>query len=103
MKNLSSLIGSSSINLEKLSSQQVRLLKTCMAALVELSHTNSEESFFTHTAEFFEHAAALVKHAHFSNSRSAKDGIAYAEQALELSLESVQEIIYSSKLKKYDQ
>lgn len=86
-----------------LNPQQTRLLKTCIVMLMELSHTDNEDEFFTTAKDVFQNVAAIMKHSHFHNTAGKANKIAYAEQAIELSIEILNDELYSKKLKKYDQ
>lgn len=83
--------------------QQTRLLKTCIVMLLELSQTENEDEFFSMAKDVFQNVAAIMKHSHFHNTFSKANKIAYAEQAVELSIETLNDELYSKKLKKYDQ
>ena len=87
----------------QLSPQQIRLVKSTLVALIELSHTNEEEAFFNLSKELFQTLAGIMKHSHFHNTHSVANRIPYAEQAIELSIEILSDDLYSQKLKKYDQ
>jgi hypothetical protein len=86
-----------------LAPQQIRLIKTCIVSMIELSNTENEDEFFTMAKDLFQGLAAIMKHSHFQNSAGKANRIPYAEQAIELSIEILSDELYNRKLKKYDQ
>lgn len=86
-----------------LAPQQTRLIKTCIIAMLEISKTQSEDAFFNTAKELFQNVAAIMKHSDFQSTAGKINRIAYAEQAIELSIEILTDELYSTKLKKYDQ
>jgi len=91
------------INIENLSPQQIRLIKSCLVSLAEVSRTTKEEEYFELTSELFQILANIIKHAHFPAQAAISSKIPYAEQALELSIETLNDLLYCQVLKKYDQ
>ncbi len=90
------------IKSEGLTEQQKRLIKSLNTYLVELLNTEKEENFFKNTEETVRVLAALVKQSNFSTFVKSEDDIAYAEQALESSFDSVIEKLYTSETVIYD-
>lgn len=88
---------------QDLAPQQIRLVKTCIIAMLELSKTNDENVFFNTAKDLFQNVAAIMKHSHFQKTAGKANRIAYAEQAIELSIEILSDELYSKKLNKYDQ
>lgn len=90
-------------NDQELSAQQTRLIKTCVISMLEISKTQNEDTFFNTAKDLFQTIAAIMKHSNFQNTEGKANRIAYAEQAIELSVEILTDELYSTKLKKYDQ
>ncbi|MCB9094264.1 MAG: hypothetical protein H6621_04265 [Halobacteriovoraceae bacterium] len=90
------------IDTEGMTEQQKRLIKTLNTLMKDIISTDSEEVFFKQTQEAVRNLAALVKQSHFATFVKAGDEIAYAEQALEYSFDSVQEKLYTSETNVYD-
>ncbi len=90
------------IKSEGLTEQQKRLIKSLNSHLVELLHTEKEETFFKKTEDAVKFLAAIVKQSHFNSFVKSEDDIAYAEQALESSFDSVTEKLYTSETVIYD-
>lgn len=88
---------------KELAPQQTRLIKTCIISMLELSQTHDEDEFFNTAKDLFQNLAAIMKHSHFQSTAGKANKIAYAEQAIELSIEILSDDLYNSKLKKYDQ
>ncbi len=88
---------------QNLAPQQIRLIKTCIIAMLELSKTNDEDAFFNTAKDLFQNVAAIMKHSHFQTTTGKANRIAYAEQAIELSIEILTDELYTKKLNKYDQ
>lgn len=83
--------------------QQIRLIKTCIIAMLDLSKTQDEDEFFNTSKELFQNLAAIMKHSQFQATAGKANRIAYAEQAIELSIEILSDELYTKKLNKYDQ
>jgi hypothetical protein len=94
------------INLEldatELTPEQIRLVKTLNSMLVHVLTTDEESEFFDGSAEFMKTAAKLIKQAHFTTDLVDVDNIPYAEQALEYSMDILQEQICGAKYMSYD-
>lgn len=86
----------------ELSTQQIRLIKSINAILANVVTTDSEEDFFEGSAEFMRMCASLIKQANFAENLKGIDGIPYAEQALEYSMDMLTEHITNSKVVHYD-
>ena len=91
-----------SFDVSELTPAQVRQVKTLNALLIHLLKTAEENEFFDSSAEFMRISAALIKQANFTSGLKGVDDIPYADQALEYSLDVLQDFISSSKVITYD-
>jgi hypothetical protein len=86
----------------ELTPQQVRLIKSINAMLAHVLVTENEEEYFEGSAEFMRMCAALIKQAHFTENLKGINNVPYAQQALEYSLDVLQEYVTTSKVITYD-
>ena len=82
--------------------QQVRLIKSLNTMLTHVLLTESEEEYFEGSAEFMRMCAALIKQARFTEELKDQSNIPYAQQALEYSVDVLQEYVAASKVVTYD-
>lgn len=90
------------IDTAELTQSQVRLVKSINMMLQHVLITDDEEEFFTGSAEFMRMCAAIIKNAHFAQDLKDVDNIPYAQQALEYSMDILQEHITGSSVVNYD-
>ncbi len=90
-----------SVDASELSATQVRLLKSLNAMIKHVVTTDSESEFFDGSAECMRICASLIKQARFIEAFKAED-IPYAEQALEYSIDILQEQMSAHKVISYD-
>ncbi len=86
----------------ELTPQQVRLIKSLNTMLSHVLLTESEEEYFEGSAEFMRMCAALIKQARFTEELKDQTNIPYAQQALEYSVDVLQEYVTASKVVTYD-
>ena len=86
----------------ELTPQQVRLIKSINTMLAHVLVTENEEEYFEGSAEFMRMCAALIKQAHFTENLKGVNNIPYAQQALEYSMDVLQEYVTNSKVVTYD-
>ena len=86
----------------ELTPQQVRLIKSINTMLAHVLVTENEEEYFEGSAEFMRMCAALIKQAHFTENLKGINNIPYAQQALEYSMDVLQEYVTNSKVVTYD-
>lgn len=79
-----------SYDITELSPAQVRLLRRIHATLADLITTDDEGDFFEGSADLMRICAHLIKQSHFTDIKKG-DPIAYAEQAIEYSMDSLRE------------
>lgn len=86
----------------ELTPQQVRLIKSLNTMLTHVLVTENEEEYFEGSAEFMRMCAALIKQARFTEELKDQSNIPYAQQALEYSVDVLQEYVTASKVVTYD-
>lgn len=89
------------IDITELTPAQVRLIKTINALLISVMTTESEKEFFEDSAEFMRYCASLIKQSCFAEMMK-NEKIPYADQALEYSMDILQENMSSSRIVSYD-
>lgn len=90
------------LDVEELSPAQIRLIKTINTLLLQVLTAPDEAEFFDGSAEFMRTCAGAIKQSNFTESLKSKDGIPYADQALEFSLDSISDDIQNAKLVNFD-
>ena len=85
-----------------LSQAQIRLLRSLLCILHRTMMTCDESQFFSGSAESLKICVALVKQSEFIEHLRELNNIPYAEQALEYSIDMLQESMELSKLIRYD-
>ena len=78
-----------------------RLVKSLNAALAQILNSGTEAEFFNGSAELMRLAASIIQQAKF-HEMNADDGIPYAEQVLEFSVDALQEQMSAAKVITYD-
>ena len=86
----------------ELTPQQVRLVKSLNTMLSHLLITENEEEYFEGSAELMRMCAALIKQARFTEELKDQSNIPYAQQALEYSVDVLQDYVTASKVVNYD-
>ncbi len=86
----------------ELTPAQVRLIRSINTMLAQVLVTENEEEYFEGSAEFMRMCAALIKQAHFTENLKGINNIPYAQQALEYSMDVLQEYVTNSKVVTYD-
>ncbi len=82
------------LNTEELNQVQVRLLKNTNALMVQLMTAEDEAEYFELCSQMMVKMAEIVKHAHFANNHKEMN---YGEQALEFSLDFLNESLDQTK------
>ena len=80
---------------------QIRMIKTINVMLAQVITTEDESEYFEKSAEAMRLCASLVKQAHFATDLQF-DGIPYADQALEYSMDVLFEHMNNAKVVQYD-
>lgn len=89
-------------DIEGLTEAQIRMIKNVNSLLMDVLTTNDEDHFFEGSADFMRSCAAVIHECKFSRSNQGKSSIPYGEQAVEYSMDILQEFIATSKLSQYD-
>jgi hypothetical protein len=90
------------IDTSELSPAQVRLIKSLNSLLLGVITTDDEAEFFDDSAEAMRICASLIQQSHFTQQFNADKAIPYADQALEYSIDILQEQVSQSKVMVYD-
>jgi hypothetical protein len=90
------------LDVAELSPSQIRLIKSINTLLVQVLTAPDETEYFEGSAEFLRTCAGAIKQSNFTETLKGKDGIPYADQALEFSLDSISEDISGAKLVNFD-
>lgn len=86
----------------KLTPNQVRLIRSLNTMLAHVMLSSNEEEYFEGSAEFMRMCAALIKQARFAEKAKGAGSVPYAQQALEYSMDVLQEYVTASKVITYD-
>lgn len=89
------------IDINELNDSQVRLIKTMNSMFSNIMKTSSEAEFFDTSAEMMRICASIIKQSDFAKDLKM-NGIPYAEQALEYSMDIVAEQMINNKIVTYD-
>jgi hypothetical protein len=90
------------IDANELTPNQVRLIRSLNTLLAHVMITENEEEYFEGSAEFMRMCASLIKQAHFTENLKDATNIPYAQQALEYSMDVLQDYVTASKVIIYD-
>jgi hypothetical protein len=86
----------------ELNPQQLRLIKSLNTMITHVLLTENEEEYFEGSAEFMRMCASLIKQARFTEQLKDQTNVPYAQQALEYSVDVLQEYVTASKVVTYD-
>ena len=87
------------MNVEGLTPTQLRLVKTLHVLLSNLLASETESEYFDTSAELMKKTSELIKHANFATQNQS---IPYGNQAVEFSLDSLNELIDQDKIQNLD-
>lgn len=90
------------LDTKKLAPAQIRLIKSLNATLSNVLTTSEESEFFDMSAEFMRLCAAIINQSNFTSIVKKNAPIPYAEQAIEYSIDILQECVEQSKVVTYD-
>ena len=85
-----------------LTPDQVRLLRSINTMLAHLLTTDEEEEFFEGSAELLRMCASIIKQSRITERMKSETSIPYADQALEYSMDMLQEYMTAKKVVIYD-
>lgn len=89
------------LNTEELTPAQVRLIRSINSLLTHVATTEDECEFFDGSAELMRALASMIQQANFNNSAQT-NRINYADQAVEFSIDTVNEALKMRKVISYD-
>ena len=81
--------------------EQVRLIRSILIVMTSLLQAKDEDAFFNNSAELMRLSASLINQSNFTKD-SKVNNISYTEQALEYSLEILQECMNASSIVIHD-
>ncbi len=87
------------LNVEEMNPTQIRLLKNITSLLTNVVSADEEAEFFDTSSELFKKVAELVKHSQFAE---ANRKINYGEQAVEYSIDNLNETLDTRNLHNID-
>lgn len=87
------------LNVEEMTPRQVRLVKSITSLLSNVVSADEEAEFFDASSELFKKVAELVKHSQFAETNR---NINYGEQAVEYSIDNLNETIEGRNLHNID-
>lgn len=90
------------IDTSELTPTQVRLFKSLNSLLLGVVTTDDEAEYFDDSAEAMRICASLIQQSHFTQQFNAENAIPYADQALEYSIDILQDQVSQSKVMIYD-
>jgi hypothetical protein len=90
------------LNTEGLAPEKIRLIKTTVAELTKTLTAENEKSFFNHSAEFMRLCACIIQKSQFVQEQEEMSTIPFNEQAIEYSIDVLQEHLEKQKVIHYD-
>lgn len=87
------------MNTEGLTSIQVRLVKSIHSLLANVLASDEESEYFETSAELLKKTAELIKHANFAVQNK---GMSYGNQAVEFSVDTLNESMDENKIQNLD-
>ncbi len=87
------------LNVEEMTPTQVRLIKNITSLLTSVVSSDEEAEFFDSSSELFKKVAELVKHSQFAETNRK---INYGEQAVEYSIDNLNETLNGQSLHNID-
>ena len=89
------------IDVRELSAAQIRLIRSMHTLLTHIATTEDEGEYFDSCSEAIKKFASLVKQSHFPQLKSLS-AIPYSDQAIEYSIDMLQECIDAAKILSFD-
>lgn len=87
------------LNVEELSSTQVRLIKSLNSLITHVLTAEDESEYFEMSSEFLRKAAELIKHSDYAN---ANKDMNYGDQAVEFAVDFLNESLDQNKIQNLD-
>ena len=90
------------IDIEEFKPEQARLIRSILVVISSLLQAKEEDVFFNNSAELIRLSASLVKQSDFTKNLKIKNNIPFSEQALEYSLDVLQECMNTESIVVHD-
>ena len=90
------------IETNNLSPEKIRLIKTLVSEMTKTLESESERRFFTHSAEFMRLCACVIQKSKFVQINENLSSIPFNQQAIEYSIDILQEHLEEEKIVHYD-
>lgn len=90
------------IETDNLSPEKIRLIKTLVAEMTKTLEAENERRFFTHSAEFMRLCACVIQKSKFVQINESLSSIPFNQQAIEYSIDILQEHLEQEKIVHYD-
>jgi hypothetical protein len=90
------------VDTEGLAPAQIRLVRSLHSILVHVLKAEDEDEFFDGSAEFMRLCASIIKQSKFPEQLENQGEIPYADQALEFSMDILQDYIGEENIVTYD-
>ena len=90
------------IDTSSLSTEKIRLVKAVISEMSETINSDCESRFFNHSAELMRLCAAIIQSSKFVEVHQENSEIPFHEQAIEYSIDILQEYLNENKVKHYD-
>ena len=90
------------LDTSNLSQEKVRLIKTIISEMTKTLTSDNEKKFFTHSAEFMRLCACVIQKSRFVQVNESVSSIPFNQQAIEYSIDVLQEYLEQEKVVHYD-
>lgn len=90
------------VNTTEMSAPQIRLIKTINTLLEQIVTTDDEAEYFDGSAEVMRMIASIIQQSNFVFDAINQSSIHYDDQALEYSVDILQDFMNNSKVVSYD-
>ena len=90
------------LDTSNLSQEKVRLIKTIISEMTKTLTSDHEKKFFTHSAEFMRLCACVIQKSRFVQVNESVSSIPFNQQAIEYSIDVLQEYLEQEKVVHYD-
>ena len=90
------------LDTSNLTPEKIRLIKTLMSEMTKTLTAENERHFFTHSAEFMRLCACVIQKSKFVQINESLSSIPFNQQAIEYSIDVLQEHLEQEKVVHYD-
>ena len=90
------------IDVSEFKPEQIRLIRSMLIVISSLLQSKEENDFFNNSAELIRLSASLISQSNFTKDLEINKNIPFTEQALEYSLDILQEYMNSSSIVIHD-